>query len=295
MEIFRRAADPWSREVLIGISWDVMWAAAWAGLAFVVFHAVFVRGAAKKSPKASVDTGSAAGVPERVERHSVAARTFHWTMALAMFTLLITAFFPVLGIQFAWVTIHWMAGVLLILSVAYHIVHATIKQDFWSMWIEGRDVTDVVRLVKGFLTRTDGHTRTGKYPADHKLYHHLVAVVAGIAIGTGVLMMVRVDTPFWMRDPYLLADSTWGVVYVLHGFSGVALITLVMAHVYFAIRPEKLWMTRSMIYGWVGREQFLKHHDPDRWVVTVGSASDAPPLASGGVAESVPQDPDPAP
>lgn len=294
MEIFRRAANPWSQEVLIGISWDVMWAAAWAGLAFVVFHAVFVWGAGKKSEPVSVDAGSVGGVPERVERHGVAARAFHWTMALAMFTLLITAFFPVLGIQFAWVTIHWMAGVLLIMSVAYHIVHATLKQDFWSMWIEGRDVADVVKLVKGFLTRTDGHTRTGKYPADHKLYHHLIAVVAGFAIVTGVLMMVRVDTPFWARNPYLLADSTWGVVYVLHGFSGVALITLVMAHVYFAIRPEKLWMTRSMIYGWVGREQFLEHHDPERWVVTGAAGGNAPPLAAGGVAESVPEGSDPA-
>lgn len=294
MEIFRRAVNPWSQEVLIGISWDVMWAAAWAGLAFVVFHAVFVWGAGEKSEAPSVDAGSADGVPERVERHGLAARAFHWTMALAMFTLLITAFFPVLGIQFAWVTIHWMAGVLLIMSVAYHIVHATLAQDFWSMWIEGRDVADVVALVKGFLTRTDGHSRTGKYPADHKLYHHLVAVVAGFAIVTGVLMMVRVDTPFWTRNPYLLADSTWGVVYVLHGFSGVALITLIMAHVYFAIRPEKLWMTRSMIYGWVGREQFLEHHDPARWVVTEASSVNAPPLAAGGVAESLPQDSDPA-
>lgn len=295
MEIFRRVANPWNQEVLIGISWDVMWAAAWAGLAFVVFHAVFVWGAGKKPEHAGADHGSAAGVPERVERHGVAARTFHWTMALAMFTLLITAFFPVLGIQFAWVTIHWMAGVLLILSVAYHIVHATLKQDFWSMWIEGRDVADVIRLLKGFLTRTDGHSRTGKYPADHKLYHHLIVVVAGFAIVTGLLMMVRVDTPFWTRNPYLLADSTWGVVYVLHGFSGVALITLVMAHVYFAIRPEKLWMTRSMIYGWVGREQFLEHHDPERWVVTGAAGVEPPSLSAGGVAESVPQDPDSAP
>ena len=63
MEIFRRAANPWSQEVLIGISWDVMWAAAWAGLAFIVFHAVFVWGAGKKSEPASAEAGSTAGLP----------------------------------------------------------------------------------------------------------------------------------------------------------------------------------------------------------------------------------------
>ena len=296
MEIFRRAANPWNQEVLIGISWDIMWAAAWVGLAFVVFHALFVWGAGSKSEEAGGGDGNEAGVGERVERHGIAARVFHWIMALSMLVLLITAFFPVLGIQFAWVTIHWMAGVLLILSVAYHVVHATLVQDFWSMGIGGRDVGEVIKLLKGFLSRTDGHTKAGKYPADHKLYHHVIVVVTGFAIITGILMMVRVDTPFWTRNPYLLADSTWGVVYVLHGLSGVALITMVMAHIYFAIRPEKLWITRSMVYGWIRREDFLLHHDPGRWVVSGTASTDVPPLTSGaGVAEAVPQDSDPAP
>jgi formate dehydrogenase subunit gamma len=44
-------------------------------------------------------------------------------------------------------------------------------------------------------------------------------------------------------------------------------ITLIMAHVYFALRPEKLWMTRSMFRGWISREEFLAHHDPKRWSV----------------------------
>lgn len=296
MELFRRAANPWSQEVLIGISWDVMWVAAWAGVAFILVHALGMWGARGKSDHAGDGGGDASGVPERVERHGMASRVFHWTMAVAMFALLITAFFPVLGLQFAWVTIHWMAGVLLIFSVAYHVVHATFKQDFWSMWIGGRDIGDVGKLLKGFLTRTDGHSKTGKYPVDHKLYHHVVALASVLAIGTGLLMMVRVETPFWTRNPYLLADSTWGLVYVVHGLSGVALITLVMTHVYFALRPEKLWITRSMIYGWIGKEQYLEHHDPARWVAPPAPGSEAPPLSAGaGVAEAVPQEADPAP
>jgi len=53
----------------------------------------------------------------------------------------------------------------------------------------------------------------------------------------------------------------------VHGLSGVALITMVIAHVYFAIRPEKLWMTRSMIKGWITRDEYLAHHDPEKWKV----------------------------
>ena len=58
---------------------------------------------------------------------------------------------------------------------------------------------------------------------------------------------------------------TWGMMYVLHGLAGVGLIGLVIVHVYFAIRPEKLVITKSMIFGSMDREYYLKHHDPQRW------------------------------
>jgi len=38
-----------------------------------------------------------------------------------------------------------------------------------------------------------------------------------------------------------------------------------MAHVYFALRPEKLWMSRSMIHGWISNTDYRIHHDPARW------------------------------
>ena len=69
----------------------------------------------------------AARMPERVPRHSLAARMFHWVMAAAMFTLLFTAFLPKVGIQFDWVTYHWIAGIVLTASVLFHIIHAS----FW--------------------------------------------------------------------------------------------------------------------------------------------------------------------
>ena len=53
------------------------------------------------------------------------ARLFHWVMAGAMFVLLVTAFFPIVGIQFAWVTWHWIAGLVLTGAIIYHIIHVT--------------------------------------------------------------------------------------------------------------------------------------------------------------------------
>jgi hypothetical protein len=42
-----------------------------------------------------------------------------------------------------------------------------------------------------------------------------------------------------------------------------------MVHVYFAVRPEKLDITKSMIFGSMSREFYLKHYDPRRWIIEV--------------------------
>jgi formate dehydrogenase subunit gamma len=55
----------------------------------------------------------------------------------------------------------------------------------------------------------------------------------------------------------------------------VGFVGLIIAHIYFALRPEKLWITKSMIFGYITRRQYLEHHDPDRWAIE-GSRSTGP-------------------
>jgi cytochrome b subunit of formate dehydrogenase len=93
---------------------------------------------------------------------------------------------------------------------------------------------------------------------------------------TGVFMMFRVRTIFFPRNPYLFGDMTWGMMYVLHGLAGVGLIALIMVHVYFGLRPEKRAITKSMIFGWMSRDFYLKEHDPRRWPVEAPSSSPTP-------------------
>lgn len=270
MDLLRRGANPWGQDVLIGIGWDLVWLAVVASAVFVVGHWTLVR--MKKA--GYLDTAPPPeDVPEshRVERHSPAARAFHWVMSLAMFGLLITAFVPVLGWEFAWVELHWISGLLLVAAVVWHVIHVFGWQDFRSMWMGPADVRKgVVEVKHALLPEKEGGPRTGKYPADHKLYHHAASAAAVVAIATGLLMMVRIDTPFWTRNPYLLSDGAWGVMYLLHGLSGVALIGLVVAHVYFALRPEKRWITWSMVRGWIDREHYQAHFDPAAWPVEGG-------------------------
>ncbi|MBT6960197.1 MAG: cytochrome b/b6 domain-containing protein, partial [Rhodospirillaceae bacterium] len=41
--------------------------------------------------------------------------------------------------------------------------------------------------------------------------------------------------------------------------------SLIMLHVYFGVRPEKLFYLRSMVFGWITREELEKNHDPEQW------------------------------
>ena len=281
MEFLRRALNPWGEDVPIGVSWDLIWAAVIIGAIFVVGHALMVP---KKVAADEIDENEAKGLPEKLQRHTPGARVFHWSMSVAMFVLLITAFFPLVGIRFAWVTIHWIAGVALILTVIYHIYHVFANQDFWAMWIDRRDIAEGKQGLEAALGRPGTkRPRSGKYPIDQKMFHHAAMVVTFGAVVTGVLMMFRVDNFLWAQNTYMFSDAVWGWVYVIHGVSGIGLIFLVMAHVYFAIRPEKRWMTWSMINGWIDRDRYLENHDPGRWVVTEqGSVAELEASGSGG-------------
>jgi formate dehydrogenase subunit gamma len=270
MDFVTWGLSPWGQTILTHVSWTLFWASLFAGLMFLAAHGSYMLlSAHRKRPETETDRLEAtySSLPTRIERHSLLARAFHWVMAAAMFVLLFTAFLPVVGVQFAWVTWHWIAGLVLTGSILFHIIHASFWLDFWSIWVGPKDIPEL----KAELLRELGHEvpgpKSGKYPLGNRLYHMAIVVAGLLAVLTGVLMMWRVRTPFFTRNPYLFSDWTWGVTYVGHGLAGVGLVGLVIAHVYFAVRPEKWWITKSMLLGWITRRQYLEHHEPERWRV----------------------------
>jgi cytochrome b subunit of formate dehydrogenase len=208
-----------------------------------------------------------AGTTGVVIRHALPDRLFHWLSAACVLTLLATAFLPILGVEFGWVTVHWITGLMLTALVLFHIVRVLVRRRFGAMWIGGADVRDGLAIAGAALRHKALELKTGKYSVAQKLIHLAFTVVVLTTIVTGGLMLLRIDTPWWQRNPYLLPDATWGIVYVLHGLAALLLITMVMMHIYFALRPETLLFTRAMIRGWITRREFDEHHDPKRWQV----------------------------
>jgi cytochrome b subunit of formate dehydrogenase len=266
------AQSPWGIQIPTHIAWGLLWVCAVAASAFLVIHAIYVgywvKSTAAHSARVRPSSSAAASLPERVARHSLGARLFHAVMSVAMFALLLTAFLPKVGIQFPWVTYHWIAGIVLTLSIVYHIIHATFVLDFWSIWPDQKDIEDASRRIKQALGQTAPDPgKFAKYPLENKLYHLTILLTGLSVVGTGLFMMKRVQTPFFTRNPYLFSDVAWGWIYVLHGLAGVGLVGLIIVHIYFAVRPEKQFLTRSMIFGWISRDQYLEHYDPQRWPV----------------------------
>ena len=77
MELFQWGTDPWGQEILIRVSWDLLYLSFWAGVAFIIFHVIYTAvWLPKLAREAAGGEGSAgvAGIPDRVERHTLADR-----------------------------------------------------------------------------------------------------------------------------------------------------------------------------------------------------------------------------
>ncbi len=262
---FRYATSVYGQRVLLGANWDLFWWFVGAGGLFIVLHALSVPFVRRRQTGAlAPQTGAVQG--GRVLRHLATERLFHWVLAGSVLTLIVTSFAPILGWDINWVPVHWITGVVLIVVILFHIVRAVVSLDLWSMMPDRKDMANALRAA-AFVSGSSGEApgKPGKYPLAQKLYHWGIAFWLLVLIVTGGLMLAKIDTTFWQRNPYFLSESTWGIVYAIHGFFALGLITLVMMHIYFALRPDKIFLLRSMILGWMTRREYLAEHDPERW------------------------------
>jgi cytochrome b subunit of formate dehydrogenase len=244
-----------------------MWVSAIGALVFLIVHAVWLKYYAKPEVfDGHTSPAEAAKVPEKIKRHSLTARLFHLLQSLAMLTLLVTAFLPKAGIQFPWVTYHWIAGLVLSTLIIFHIFHASFVMNFWAIWPDKIDIQDAIRRLKRFRgENAPPPRRFAKYPLENKMYHFAILVSGLTVMITGGFMIFRVRTPFFTRNPYMISDMSVGMMYTLHGLAGIGLIGMIIIHIYFALRPEKFPITKGMIFGEIDKDHYIHHHDPDRW------------------------------
>lgn len=245
MDIATYKDDVWGQEVLNGVSWDLLWLVIVLAFIFIAGHAIYET-TRKRAQKPSSEGA-------RVNRHEAIDRLFHWVMAGSVFVLLITGIFPIIGLNFAWLEIHWIAGIILTIVVVFHILRS-FTQDLSSMALGPSDLKEAL----------DETVKPGKYSPAQKSMHMVVSILTLLVIGSGLIMFLQIETPWWER-PNSLSEATLGLVFFVHGISTLGLVGVICLHIYFGLRPEKLFYTRSMIKGWISREELNAHHDQQRW------------------------------
>ena len=246
MDIATYKNDVWGREVLLGVSWDLLWLACVVPLVIIAVHAIYMA-MQQKAERPSKDG-------KRVQRHEQIDRIMHWVMAISILALLITGVLPIIGIEFAWLTLHWIAGLVLTAAVLFHIIRSVLQKDLMSVWISPSDLKEPF----------DESQKPGKYSVAQKGMHAAVTVVTLFVIVSGLFMFAMIDTPWWDRTNSL-SESTLGWMFLIHGLTTLALIALIAFHLYFTLRPEKLFYLRSMIKGWISEEELSANHDPEQW------------------------------
>jgi formate dehydrogenase subunit gamma len=279
------------------------------------------------------------GTPERVLRHKLVDRIYHWVMAITVLTLLFTALVPLtremlstgawptravafgetilFGLPIDWLTVHWVAGFVLIFVIIYHIIRASIWLSFKSMLVGPSDAVATVKAATWMMGKEGAQpVKPGKYPLAQKLYHHGIAFMMIVLCVTGFLMIRKIIIPpfinqwwvtgpvgtaiewvnglgyfqipnwvtlYWKRDPYWFGQAAsaevWGWIYVLHGAGALFALSLIMLHIYFGIRPDKFWISRSMFVGWIYGRDYREKFDQKRWKAP--SVGGAPQPAAG--------------
>lgn len=248
-DIVRYKYDVWGEEVILGVSWDLLWVVAVAALILLAGHAIFMAAFARKRARPSAEG-------KRVSRHAAIDRAFHWIMAASVIVLIVTGTAPIIGLRFAWLNIHWIAGLVLTFVVIFHTIRALFWQDFKSMLLGPGD----------FAEPFDENKKPGKYSFEQKGMHWAMTVLVIAVIATGIILMLNINTPWWDR-PSVDNEAQLGLMFLLHGLATLALIAFTAIHIYFALRPEKRFYTRSMVTGWISEAEMKENHDPSRWKV----------------------------
>jgi len=247
VEIIRYRHDVWGEEVILGVSWDLLWVVSVTAFLLLGAHAIFMAALAKKKALPSPEG-------KRVNRHDAIDRGFHWVMAGSVLVLIFTGIAPIVGLRISWLNIHWIAGLVLTFVCVFHIIRAMFWQDFKSMLLGPAD----------FKEPFDESIKPGKYSFEQKGMHWAMTVLVLAVIVTGVVLFLNINSPWWQR-PSVSDEGRLGIYFLLHGTATLGLIAFTAIHIYFAVRPEKRFYTRSMVTGWISEAEMKENHDANKW------------------------------
>lgn len=242
-------------------------------LLFVAGYVVHWFRRAFRQPKLTTITAHVEIHDEKIPAFDIVQRLFHWLtfVVLGMMTLTgIALYFPntfdpllaPFGIEGTQAKIFWhvnFAWALLALLVIHVVWDVGVKRGWWDMWLGLKDLSDGWVRTKHFLGLVREYKPIPKYDIFMKVFHWGLTISLIILGVTGLY--------FW--NPYgLIPTLTYDVEYtfrLLHDLFAALMIGMVIGHVYFAVIPVNWPILKAMVVGWINKDFYVRHFDPNRW------------------------------
>lgn len=220
---------------------------------------------------------------QKVKRHDIIQRIYHWVNLGALLLLLWTGLtiydLNILGVQpfsaFATLLIgdvftpliyeiHKYAAFALLGGLIVHIVYDTgIRGVFWSELPNKADIKGMIIMGKSFFGLTKEYIKFHKYNPGQKMLHVGFAFVIPLIGATGFMMSAnyRFLVPIW----WLPLDFDFVLYWsrVAHDMLTFVLVALTTMHFYFGARKENWPTFRSMVTGVVPKDYQEKHFSPN--------------------------------
>jgi len=249
----------------------VFWAFLIAALAFCIVHAARRAFRQPKPTEIPSVTSPSAKEEEEMERHTLFQRIFHWTNAIAVFTLAGSGWMiyqpghvlTLEGPPSEWFLWHRWGVALLLAGIAAHVVReAFVAKETNPMVFNRAEVRRILSIFKNFFGLSREYPLAGKYHTGQLFFHWAVAGNLFALILTGMVLWKP------LRDllPLSPFGLGWDFIYftrILHGLFSATLFASLIGHIYFALFIKKNWPeAKSMITGRMPLQEYLHSHSP---------------------------------
>ncbi len=194
---------------------------------------------------------------KKVQRHGLIERLIHWSVALSTFALLFSGFGQMPMYKrymvdtlpgLAWTSdyaitlnIHYIAAILLIFAVFYHLVYHGLKREHGIIPKKG-DLKESYLIVKAMVTggkEPDSH----KYLAEQRLAYAFIGFNLILVIVTGIIKVIK-------NIPGVeLSQTVLGLATNFHNLATVLLLFGIIAHLAAFIPKINRFLIPSMFSG----------------------------------------------
>ncbi|MBM4765403.1 cytochrome b/b6 domain-containing protein [Bacillus sp. B15-48] len=204
----------------------------------------------------------------KVYRQSRSNRFVHWMTALSIFALIISGFgqMPMykrynitklpgaewLGEYSLTLVMHYLAAIVLVLIVFYHIFVHLLQKQFDALPKRG-DGKESIKIIKAMITKGE-EPPSEKYLAEQRLAYAAIGLTVLALIGTGFIKMAKNVALITIPHTVVFWSTT------IHNIATFILLFLIISHLAAFVIKANRKLLPGMFTGYVDEEYVKERH-----------------------------------